>query len=138
MDIELVNKYMALIESCVKVCAVLVGGFWVYYKFILKRERYPNLMLSCDINFVGIQNDFWLIEVVAKIENKGKAQLRMTEFDMQLTGIKKTDKINLDTNFQHSIYSGSFIRSDTLISVVEPGVSADWTRIFSFPLNTAI
>jgi hypothetical protein len=63
-----------IIPAVVTSIPIIVGGVWVYWKFVLQQERYPNINLSADITLVGIQGYFKIIELIALIENKGKAQ----------------------------------------------------------------
>jgi hypothetical protein len=63
--------------------AILIGGGWVYWKFIYQRQKEPATDIDIDVRFVGTQNEKWIIEVTCSLENK--SLVRHTYRDFQLT-----------------------------------------------------
>lgn len=78
------KNYTEIATSILTSLSILIGGCWVFYRFILQQERYPNINFSADINVIGKQNKYWIIELISIIENNGKAQHRMNEFTFEL------------------------------------------------------
>jgi hypothetical protein len=52
----------------------LVTAGWFLWLFIIKREATPGSELELDVDFVGQQDDKWLIEVVAKLTNRSSVR----------------------------------------------------------------
>src|SRR5215207_8765415 len=78
--IEEWKNLAAATQSAATIASFVVGGIWVYTKYIRQQERYPNIEFSADVQFIGVQDGFWITELIATVENKGKAQHRMEEF----------------------------------------------------------
>src|SRR5882762_5229613 len=64
--------------------AILVGGGWTFWRFVLLRERFPKIEFNVDLNVVGVQDDKYIVEVIAVVENKGlvRQYLRELRFDL--------------------------------------------------------
>jgi hypothetical protein len=124
MPADQIKTIVEIIEKITTTVSVLIGGVWVYYRFILQRERYPNINFECDIAFIGQQNDEWLIKMTATLDNKGKAQHTMNVFTFSLDGIQSGEPFihleewNGQANFPHSIKTGTFLNPVTSISML--------------------
>jgi hypothetical protein len=115
LTIEDWKNIAAAAQSAATIASFIVGGIWVYTKYIRQQERYPNIEFSVDIHFIGIQNDFWVAELVATIENRGKAQHRMEEFCFDLNAIEQeapiltSERWGNQVDFPLTIAKGSFL-----------------------------
>lgn len=114
---------------------ILIGGIWVLRKYILQQERFPNVNFTADIVFIGKQNNDWIVELVAFIENVGKAQLVIFNFDFDLNALYNGDEIEKDDrwgnqiNFPHPLEQGFFKPSKTESFFVDPGTKAKYSYI---------
>jgi hypothetical protein len=81
MDIKTVFD---IVESGVKVAAIIIGASWTYWKFVIQRESEPATDLDIDVNFVGKQDTKWIIEITVTLENKSQARLKF-EKNFQVT-----------------------------------------------------
>src|SRR5688500_17146592 len=91
---EQLKNLMAALQSLATVVSFIVGGIWVYRRYIRQQEKYPNIEFSADINFIGEQADWWIVELIGVIENKGKAQHKMEEFNFDLNALYSKDQID--------------------------------------------
>ncbi len=128
-----------IFQSLVTIASILIGGAWVIYRFILQRERYPNINFDCDIIFIGKQNNAWIIEIMAVVENKGKAQHAMNVFEFTLDAIRSDEVIcraeqwEGQTDFPHPAGSGSFMKTDYTCLYIDPGTVAKYSSVLTIP-----
>lgn len=139
MCIEDWANIASILQSIVTAGALVVGGIWTYLKFIRQQEKYPNIEFLADINLIGKQDDHWIAEIIATIENKGKAQHKMSNFEFDLNALFSNDKVELtekwgnQVNFPHRIAEGSFIPPDLDFFFIDPGTKAKYSHITRVP-----
>jgi hypothetical protein len=137
--IEHLKDLGSLIQSLATAIALLVGGLWVYTKFVRAQEKYPNIEFSADINVIGEQGGSLIVELIAYVENKGKAQHRMNEFKFDLNALLPQDPVLADqrwtgqTNFPHEVAVGSFLPARNESFFVDPGTKAKYSYIACVP-----
>ena len=135
---ELAEALQAILTSL----SILIGGSWIFYRFILQQERFPNINFTTDINIIGKQGDFWIVELLAVIENKGKAQHRMSKIGFDLDAIFKDDSLDLEDkwggqiNFPHRLVKGSYLQHQRYF-FVDPGTEAKYSYLTKVPINTS-
>jgi hypothetical protein len=135
MNPESFDHIFSGIQAIVTSLSIIAAGIWAYWKFIFQQEKYPNIIFSTDINFIGKQNNEWLIEVIAIIENKGKAQHKMKSFCFDINALFHSDKlISLDkwggqVDFPSHITKGSFLPSNRSFFFVDPGTTAKYSFV---------
>lgn len=139
MSIETWEKIASIVGAVITSLSIIIAGIWAYRRFIVQQERYPHLNFSADINIIGKQNNEWVVELIACIENKGKVPHKMRNFDFNLNAIYKTDTLkNLDkwggqVDFEHPITKGSFLPQHMSFFFVDPGTEAKYSFITKIP-----
>lgn len=73
MTLHDLKSLAATFQSVATGVSFAVIGIWVWLRFLRQQERYPNVEFSADVNFIGLQGEWWIVELVAILENKGKA-----------------------------------------------------------------
>jgi hypothetical protein len=137
--IELIKDWSSLVQSLVSVLSIIVGGWWIYAKFVRAQEKYPNIEFSADINVIGEQGGSLIVELIAYVENKGKAQHRMDEFKFDLNALLPQDSVLADQrwggqiDFPHEICVGSFLPARSKFFFVDPGTKAKYSYIAKVP-----
>ncbi len=132
-----------ILKSIATVISFIVGGIWVYLRFIRQQEKYPNIDFTADINVVGQQGGFWIVELIAFIENKGKAQHKMEEFNFDLFSISSEEVIETNerwggqVDFKTLIVKGSFLPERFNFFFVDPGTSAKYSFIAKVPSSAS-
>lgn len=97
------KESIQLAESILKSLAILIAGLWVIFKFIINRDHSPKIQFELDVIFLGRQDGKILIEVVAKLLNKGKVRHVFDEFNFDIYTLNKEDEIvngGEDINYQ--------------------------------------
>lgn len=143
MSLTEFKDWTDILTSTLTSLSILIGGGWVFYRFILQQERYPNINFTTDINVIGKQENYWIIELIALIENKGKAQHKMKEFGFDLNALFTNDKIETNENwgnqvdFPHRLAFGSYLPKHHDFFFIDPGTTAKYSYITKVPEDTS-
>ena len=73
--------------------AIIIGGSWAYWKFVIQKEREPRAEFDLTAEFVGHQDGKWLLEVSARLANKGKVRHQMENATMNVRYLLPTDPV---------------------------------------------
>lgn len=137
---EIIRNYAQAIQSVATVTAIIIGGIWAYFRFYKQREHSTRLEFTVDVEFVGLQDNRWLVEVVAFIENKGLVLHDIRNFVFDLRYLTNKDvledgekNINFQTNIKHSCKKGSWIPEDWESTFIEPGLKTRYSYIANVP-----
>ncbi len=139
MDYEEFKNLAGGLQSIATIMSFIIGGIWVYRRYIRQQERYPNINFTADINVIGKQRGYWIVELLALIENKGKAQHKMEDFDFDVYGIREDDQVDDDekfggqVTFAHEIKKGTFLPKKWKYFFVDPGTSAKYSFLARIP-----
>ena len=79
------SDIIKVLPAYVQALAVVTAGVWAYWKFIYQRQKDPASDVDLDLRFVGIQDQKWIIEVTALLENKSLVQHRYENFTVSST-----------------------------------------------------
>lgn len=141
MTAEEVKVCTEIVNSILMSLSILIGGSWVVYRFVLQQERYPNINFTTDVNVIGIQDGHWIIELVAEVENRGKAQHRMKEFGFSLNVMYAHDKVERvekwggQVDFPTKYLWGSYLPKHLKFFFIDPGTSAKYSYVTAIPSN---
>ena len=139
MTLEAFKNYAVASQAIATVISFIIGAIWVYMKYIRQQEKYPHIGFTADINFVGKQQGFWIVELIAFIENKGKVQHKINDFAFDLNALYPEDNIDLSqewggqVNFPHLVTKGSFLPRRLSFFFIDPGVKAKYSYITRVP-----
>ena len=87
MSLEDVKSIADIVTNVATVTGIVIGGAWAYRRFVREEEDYPHIEFSADIQFVARKNGWWIVELVAVIENKGRVQHRVRDFKFDLAAL---------------------------------------------------
>jgi hypothetical protein len=126
---EFIGKFVSIV-------AAIVGAWWAIEKWRKRDEHFPRIYFEVSVNFLGTQNDKFVTELVAILENKGVVPLKIKEFSFRLLGLKVTDALEKGGNevrhqllFRHVIEEGIFIPKDWNYSFIYPGVKTEYNFV---------
>ena len=127
-------------DAIITVLAAVVGGIWAIVKVRKRREHAPRISFDVDINLVGIQNDHWLVELVANVNNRGLVRHEIKEFTFDLRGLFEgdtledgSDKINNQTVIPYLLKEGAWLPSGWRYTFIEPSLETRYSFITSVP-----
>jgi hypothetical protein len=87
-----------IVESGVKVAAILIGGSWTYWKFVIQRSSEPATDIDTNVTFVGKQDAKWIIQITVTLENKSEVRLEYKDFQIVARYFLPDDKITDSTH----------------------------------------
>jgi hypothetical protein len=73
--------------------ALILGGIWAYWRLIFQREREPRAEFDVFAEFVGMQDGKWLLEVSARLANRGQVRHLMKNATLNIRYLKAGDPI---------------------------------------------
>ena len=120
--------------------AVVIGGLLAYRRHKARESSYAHIETSAEISFIGQQDDFWVVELKAILNNKGKVQRRIHVFRFDLNAIHTDDAIDVSkkwggqVNFTNEVAKGSFVPPGYAYCVVGPSVMATYSYVARVPL----
>ncbi len=134
------HEIAALIESAVKTLAIVAGGLWAFWRYVYQGEFKRRISFNVEVNFVAPDGEFWLVEVVAVVENKGLVTHQIESFGFKLRciypddGVEETDqRANFQTRFPHKLKEGTWLPNRWGNTFVRPGVSTRYTYVTAVP-----
>lgn len=146
-----IKTISAIIESLLTSLAILIGGGWTFWKYVLQREAYPKIQFNIDINFISIQDKQILFEVLLVLKNKGtvRHEIDKESFTLKIRYLTKDDKIiqgdlkyNFETKFPHLHEVKDVNKKRKIIheswknTFLDPGVKQVYSYITALPEDT--
>jgi hypothetical protein len=141
---KLVASIAAVIASIATSLALLVAAVWAWYRFVRQRENHPLIDFSVDIIFHKRLGEWWVVELIAFIENKGKVQHKVKDFDFELVSLTGLDAVNLSQEFNgqvlfpNVISKGSFRAKQYGEFFIEPGLKNKYSYIARVPAEGVV
>ncbi|QWG21461.1 hypothetical protein KMZ93_15720 [Bradyrhizobium sediminis] len=132
----------AIFQSVVTPIALIAGGIWAYRRYIVEENNFPHIETSAEIAFIGQQGDYWIVELVAVLNNKGKVQHKIEKFGFNLNALYSNDPVGVNkkwggqVDFTQAVAKGSFIPKDFQYFVVGPSVTARYSYVARVPKLT--
>ncbi|MCY1663356.1 hypothetical protein [Chryseobacterium sp. SL1] len=151
-----IKNISEIIEAAFTSIAIIIGGGWTFWRFVLHREDHPKIQFDIDINFISLQNEQILFEVLLIIENKGlvRHKIDAKTFTLKMRYLTKDDVIiqgNKEINYQinfphlHAILEDGKINTEISRKIVpekwdntfvDPGIIQKYSYIAALPQNT--
>ncbi|MGO4128464.1 hypothetical protein AB4Z01_28990 [Inquilinus sp. YAF38] len=129
------------ISAIITSVAVLIGGGWAVNRFIIRREFASQVEFNVDIEFIGIHSGYWIIEIVAIVNNKDGSHLKMHEFTFKLRSIEDQNleiggkKVNYQTIFPHALKDGSWFPLSWESTMLEPNTVVRYSHVAHIPVE---
>jgi predicted RecB family endonuclease len=101
---ESFKNFTASIQSIITSVALVGGGVWAYWRFVLNRESAHKVDVDVEVTFVLKQDDNWIIEAVASVKNLGNSisRNRSGERGITLVGRQTSIESYLSTSHRDS------------------------------------
>jgi hypothetical protein len=135
------KSVLEIVQSIMTCLGIFLGGSWVLYLFITQRENQPRIEFSADIIFHKKIGDWWIVELLAYVENKGKTQHKLYNLDFELSSIESKDEVNLakiynnQVHFPTDILKGTYLREGIGYFFIEPGVKSKFSYVARVPVK---
>jgi hypothetical protein len=144
MTTESFHHLVGGISDIATVLALVFGGLWTYRLFIRRREDVPHIEFSVDVNFVGVQDDQWLVEILALLDNKGQVRHSISDFTFDLRCVSSDEAlrhggegINYQLEIPHKLKEGSWMPRGWAYTFIEPGLRTRYSFISTVPVSAS-
>ena len=77
----------AVWQSIVATVALVVGGYWTWMLFVVKRQKYPRANITQRVTHRRMNNDWYLIQVTVSISNTGDVLLSLESAEIRILRI---------------------------------------------------
>lgn len=131
-----------IVEKSVTSLAVLIGGGWALWKFVIQRESHAKIEFDLELNVLGSQDGKLIVEVVAKVTNKGLVRHWLLDFCFDLLYLPHNaavelgdQRINEQVLFQPVIKTRYWIPPNWLATFIDPGVCQRYTYVAAAPAD---
>ncbi len=83
--LDIITKInIEILQSILTSIAIIIGGGWTCWRFILQREGHSKIQFNVDLRIVGVHKDKLIAEVIAIVENKGLVRQYVNDFRFNL------------------------------------------------------
>ena len=127
------------LSSLATILALGVGAVWTYQRFIRTREANPKIQFTVDISFVTQQDNYWVAEALAFLENKGLVRHDIRTFSFDIRYLKKGDAIEAKNAFAvfvpHDGGEGTWLPSGWGETNIEPGLLTRYSSLIRVPIE---
>ncbi len=143
-DYDGIKNLAAAIQSIATTASLVIGGFWVYRKYVRQVEKYPHIESTADVNFIGDQDDYWIVEFAGILENKGNVRHKIENFYFDVNALFTDDPVETreewggQVHFPHKIIEGSFLPKRSSYFFIDPGIKARYSFNGRVPKRTTM
>lgn len=113
-----------ILQSIVTIVAILIGGFWTYRLFWLRRQRYPRVDLSYEITHRHLTIDKTLLYIILNVKNTGEVLVRIYEGTLWVLHI-----LPLPSEISEWLFEGKDLRVELQKLITDTGASLWQTEI---------
>ncbi len=138
------------IQSIITSLALIGGGSWALWRFVLTRESATKVDLDVDLSFIRKQGANWIVEGVALVKNPGSVRLDFNAFTYELHYALSSDNFGSEAG-EEGIVKETTLRADTFRSkfkhswledgeymFLEPGERSRYSFLASLPVDTTM
>ncbi len=137
------EKNVEILKNILTSIAILFGGGWTFWRFILQREGNSKIQFNVDLKVIGVHKDKYIVEVVAVVENKGNVRHYVNDFRFDLLYlsdkqdvVEGDERINKQLLFEKIISKRYWIPPDWYYSFIDPGVIQNYTYTTFLPIES--
>ena len=134
------SEAFELIGKIVTGIATLAGAYWAFVKWRSQDELFPRVNFEVSANFLGLQGEHVVTELVAVLENTGQVPLRIRNFSFKLRGLGKTSSVEKGPEairgqllFPVILDEGEFVPKTWEHTFVYPGVKTEYNFVTAIP-----
>ena len=135
---------MEIIKNVLESLAILIGGGWAFWKFVIQREGKPKIEFAVDFNVIGTHQNEIIAEIAAVLHNKGLVREKIYDFKFDLLYLTEKDNIvDGDEKILHQIAFNKrisrqqwFPQKKWKYTFADPGIVQRYTYITHLPKDT--
>lgn len=111
-----------------------LAGAWAFYRFVIKRESKPYVQFDLEIRPLGVSGHMRLLELEARLTNKGSVRHYIDQFDFSLFGLQGNAPIEQgDQTINHQVKMEMLISDRQWVPLHREGDTDGWGHTFVDP-----
>jgi hypothetical protein len=128
----------AIFQAVATGVSLLVAAAWIFYRYVRNAENRSNVGLTCEIVVLGAQGNQQVVQITAKVENRGKIPYHIHALELSLRGlaldgdVKHEESSRRQLDFGALFYEGSFIGKGWY-TIVDPGIVGQYHQVVAVP-----
>jgi hypothetical protein len=144
MDYEAFDHLASGISSIATAVGLLIAAAWAYRRFSRQREDYPHVQFTVEVKFIRKQGEWWIVELISHLENKGKVQHRIADFKFDVAGLRDSDPVDVSekyggqTFFPHLFVAGRWLPPSFGYTFIDPGVKTHYSFVARIPSDATV
>lgn len=143
MDISDFKALAESLEATVTALAIIIGGIWALRRYVFEKEGFPRIEFIVDAEFIGVQQNEWVVEILGLLRNQGSVLHQINRFQFSVRALSDTDLLQDGKDirgqlvFPHKIIKSSWTPNDTKAPmVIMPGVNLRYGYQYHVPVST--
>ena len=133
------------LQAVVTALGIVIGGIWALRRYVFQKEALPRIEFRVDVRFIGMQEGFWIVELLGLLENKGSVPHRIGDLRFELrvleagqAPVEGGPEIQRQVSFAKVLKEGSWTPGDgPQVMAILPGVSLRYSHIAQLPASAA-
>jgi hypothetical protein len=93
MTLAELQTFASALESFTTVAAIIGGGWWAYWKFVIQRGNEPATDIEVDVAFIGAQDDKLVVQITSTLNNKSLVRLQYDDFQVSARYLLPDDAV---------------------------------------------
>ena len=89
MDPFAIKHWLDVVQGTLTIAATAIGGFWAWSRFVVERGLIPLSQLDVELRSIGSSEVAVIVEVTARIQNKGSSALVVTDLKVRLRYLRE-------------------------------------------------
>src|SRR5688572_16456038 len=129
MSLAEIKDLADIFQAAVTGVGLMLAAGWAFHRYVIEENGYTHIETSAEISFIGEQDGYWLVELQAILQNRGKVPHRIKEFGFDLNCLTLSDTVQVaskwggQVDFPNPLAKGSFIPKNFRYFVIGPEVT---------------
>lgn len=139
------QDWLQIFDGSVTLLAAVIAGTWAFIKIRRRREHFPRIEFTVDVDFVAVQNERWIVSLNAFVVNKGVVRYEVRDFQFDARYASRSDlleeggpDINFQTYVPRLLKEGSWLGAGSGSAFVDPGLQTRYSYISSVPCEASL
>src|SRR5260370_33816994 len=99
-----IKTWIEIVQGVIPACASIIGGFWLWIRFVLERGLLPPSQMDVGLQTIGLLDSARIVELVVRINNKGSSALVVTDLRIRLRYLSADDEIKVIDEPNHAAF----------------------------------
>jgi len=132
-----------ILKNIFESIAILIGGGWAFWKFVIQREGKPKIEFNVDFKVIGIHQNEYVTEIIAELQNKGLVREKIYDFKFDLLYLSDKDNIveGGDEILKQLLFNKRIRRQEWFpqkwkYTFADPGIVQRYTYVTHLPIDT--